>query len=347
LSDEDVDKIILAGGSSLSPIVQDAISNEFSIEMELSINPAIVVSKGAAIYAGNIEKPPGNVELRPFSLILSRHNDEIIGKAFSLDSKFSFLGFDVEFGDGDELIRIPLSIDGEFKANLPDGPLDISICKGDAKMDLDERSPNSIDGDSITIPYLDDSFKTDDCEIALKEILDKYAWLTEDIEYLNDYSHEMDVQIIGYIERLLEISDRNPIAFNQTWIYLNHLEKIVDESRRDLEFSILEGNVLGKIEVIESNNLFEIDDVGEILKSRDLDRLKEYYGNLVEEYVKLNRNEVIEEIFYSLRLDGIYTNERLADELAEKADIALDNGDYNELFRIVNLLYELDERLVK
>ena len=35
---------------------------------------------------------------------------------------------------------------------------------------------------------------------------------------------------------------------------------------------------------------------------------------------------------------------KLADELIEKAHDAADNKDYEELFDIINLLYELDER---
>ena len=44
LDDGDIDKIILVGGSSLSPIVQEFIRDEFDIEIESSLNPLTVVS---------------------------------------------------------------------------------------------------------------------------------------------------------------------------------------------------------------------------------------------------------------------------------------------------------------
>jgi hypothetical protein len=69
---------------------------------------------------------------------------------------------------------------------------------------------------------------------------------------------------------------------------------------------------------------------------------------LIERYVVLNRDMVIEDCFNDLKFDGIFiNNENLAGELIENAQIALYNGDYDELFNIVNLLFELDERLAK
>ena len=346
LCDKDIDKIILAGGSSLSPIVQQSISKEFAVEIESHINPATAVSLGAAIYAGSIEKPQANVKEESFSVILNQKNSWIIGKVFSQDDKFSFLGFDIEFKNDDEVIKVPLSIDGKFRVMLPDKLFDISISKGNVKAELDEKSPDSIECGNIHINYLNRSFQMNN-DIGIEEISDKHVRLIKEIECLKDYSYQTDESLIKYIERLIEISKITPIAFNQTWIYLNYLEKIIDDSKRDLEFSILENNVLGKIEVIENDDLFEIGDVDEILKIRDLDRLKEYYADLVEKYVMLNKNSVIEEIYHNLRLEGIYSNERLADDLFEKAESALNNRDFPELLSIVNMLYELDRRIIK
>lgn len=345
LDESGIDKIILVGGSSLSPIVSESISQEFDIEIESGINPLTVVSIGAAIYAGSLEKPHVNVKKESFSVLLSKNNNQISGKVFALDSKFSFLGHEIEFENKDESIRIPLNIDGEFKLNLSDKSFDINIYNGDIKVELDEKSPNIIEKENIHIPYFDESFKINDENISLKDLFNKHLKIARDIEYLNDYSYEFDISLQSYIERLLEISKRNPIAINQTLIYLNYLENIVEASKRDLEFKVLLENVLNKIEVVKNNNLFDIEDIDEISKSMDLNRLKEYYSSLVEKYVKLNKTGVIEESFYNLKFEGIYTNnERLAEELIEKAHSALKNQNYNTLFNIVSLLYELDER---
>lgn len=347
LCDEDIDGILLAGGSSLSPIVREAISKEFAIEIESSINPAAVVSIGAAIYAGSLEKPQFDVKREPISVILNRENDEIIGKVFSLDSKFSFLGFSIGFENDGEEIRIPLAIDGKFKVKLSHGSFGIRLYKGNTGVVLDEKSPDEIEADDIHIPYLNKSFKVNDDMITLRDILARYIKLINDIEYLKDYSYEMDTQILEYVERLIEISKRNPMAFNQTNIYLEYLGNVVDERKRDLEFSVLEKNVLEKIEVIRNNDLFAIEGIEEVLESEDLDKLKEFYGNLVEKYVMLNRNSVIEDVFYNLKYEGIYTDKNISEELIEKAHSALANHDYDGLLGVVNLLYELDERLIK
>lgn len=52
-----VDKIILVGGSCLSPIVKEVLAEKYEIPSEDSINPLTVVAKGASIYAGTLKKP--------------------------------------------------------------------------------------------------------------------------------------------------------------------------------------------------------------------------------------------------------------------------------------------------
>ena len=51
LSSSDIDKVILVGGSCVSPIVQDLINENLDMSLEHGINPLTVVAKGASIYA--------------------------------------------------------------------------------------------------------------------------------------------------------------------------------------------------------------------------------------------------------------------------------------------------------
>ena len=103
-----------------------------------------------------------------------------------------------------------------------------------------------------------------------------------------------------------------------------------------------------KINVVEENNLFEIEQVDEISQDMNLEELKEVHSHLIEKYVKLNKNNVIEKCYFNLKFDGIYsTNDEFASDLFEKGEKALIEKDYDELFATVNLLYELDERLIK
>ena len=105
-------------------------------------------------------------------------------------------------------------------------------------------------------------------------------------------------------------------------------------------------NVSKKIEAVKNNGLFDIGDID--LENSGPEELKEIHATLVERYVMLNRDDVIVSCFFNLKLEGIYTNnEKLADELIEKAHDALNLKDFDELFSIVNVLYELDEREAK
>lgn len=347
LDEENIDKIILVGGSSLSPIVRELISQEFAIEIESGIDPLTVVSKGAAIYAGSLEKPQIDVKKQPLSVLLNYETDEIKGKVFSGDLKSSFLGYFIEFKNEDSSFKTPLKIDGTFKLKISAQKYDINIYDKDTLVKLDLKSPDYIHDGDIHIHYVDGEFDYKN-DLDLKQLLNHYSKLLKEIDYLNEYLSFDESEIQKYIETLLEIAQRDRIALNQAKIYIDYLDEKVNMSKEDLEFSILLENVSNKIEVVKNNDLFEIDDIDEISKTRDLDKLRQYHRSMIEKYVYLNKNDVIKECFFNLKLEGIYTNnEKLAGELVEKAHVALNGKDYDELLNIVNLLYELDERLIK
>ncbi len=343
LTDDDIDKIILVGGSSISPIVHDFIENEFAIEIESGINPLTVVSIGAAIYAGSLEKPHIDIKKKPFSVLINHKNGILQGKVFSNDLKSSFLGYHVEIASNE----IPLKIDGTFTLKNPPKEYDINVFENEELVKLDAKSPNCVDGEKLYIPYLNRQFDIDN-DANPKDLMNRYSKLLKEIDYLNEFSSPNTDEIQRYIEILLEIAQRDRIAINQAEIYIDYLTDIVEDLKRDLKHSMLLENVTEKIEVIKNSNLFEIDGIEENLKNTTLDELEDIHGLLVEKYVSLNKNEVIVECFFNLKLEGVYTNnEKLADELIEKAQIALNTNDYDELFSIVNVLYEIDERTIK
>ena len=195
----------------------------------------------------------------------------------------------------------------------------------------------------IFIPFLNNQFNING-ESTLKELMSRYSKILKEIDYLSEYTLIDECEIQKYIETLLEIGQRDKIALNQAEIYINHLKAIVDEAMDNLEYSMLLENISQKMKIVKSSDIFETEVFGK-LEEKDLDELKDTYSLLVEKYVSANRNDVIEECFFNLKLEGIYTNnEKLADELIENANAALADNDYEELFDIVNLLYEIDER---
>ena len=72
---EDIDRIILVGGSCLSPTVKEIVMEEFDLPVEDGIDPLTVVAQGAAIYAGSLKKPKTPSIINPVSLILNKNKD--------------------------------------------------------------------------------------------------------------------------------------------------------------------------------------------------------------------------------------------------------------------------------
>ena len=344
LDEADIDKIILVGGSSLSPIIKESIADEFDIEMESSINPLTVVAKGAAIYAGSIEKPQCTIKKHPVSILFNRDNGIIKGRAFTKDLKSSFLGFSIEFKSKTDSIKIPLNIDGTFNLALNDLKYDIAFYEGDDLVNLDDKSPDSIESQYIFIPFFKRDFKLKN-DLDYYDLSEEYSNLLKEIDCILEYSIFDDKGLLAYVEKLLEIARRDETALNQAEIYIDYLASLVEDSKRELEFSILLENVSKKIDAIKEKDLFEIENYEKILEKGNLDDLKDLHADLIEKYVLLNRNDVIQECYFNLKLEGIYSsNQHLAYGLFEKGQMALRKKDYDELFNIVNLLYELDER---
>lgn len=57
LSMEDIDKVILVGGSSLVPLVKNRIKEVFKVEPYSDFNPITIVAEGAAIFAASMGTP--------------------------------------------------------------------------------------------------------------------------------------------------------------------------------------------------------------------------------------------------------------------------------------------------
>lgn len=327
----DVDKVILVGGSCLSPAVKELISNEFELPIEDGIDPLTVVARGAAIYAGRLKKPQAGRKIDSVSLLLNRNGDELSGRVFSLDEKFSFLGFDIVFSNPNTNITMPLSLDGSFKAHLDDDAYYINVRNGDELIEIDEKSPSRVGRDEIYIAFFNRYFSFSEA------ISYEYGDLVDVIGYLNEYEMFDDWEILNYAEGLAKMGEEST---NQRNIYINHLSDIVSASMNDLEFSLLLDNVQNKINIL--NEDIELDG---IVESKDFNRLCEVHERLVEEYVSSNRNRVICELFFNLRDYGIYTeNQQISQNIIDDAISALEDSDYARLFDCVNELYKLDER---
>ena len=329
LSIDEIDSMILVGGSCLSPVIKEIIQFEFELHIEDSLNPLTVVSRGASIYAGNLEIPTTDDEYETFSLIIDAEKQ--MGRLFSLDNTFLFLGFTIEFKKDDfSSGKIPVD---------PDGTFEISVNLDD-DYSIEVYNKNHIVG-------IDFEFKSLKDKISLNELFNKYESLLKRVNYLEEYGCFNDYGRLNYIERLTDMAKIDEMAVSPANACLNRLELVLEELENEFEFNILLENVKNKIMVINNNDLFDIEgfDLNQIIKDKNLNGLKEVYTNLIREYVILNRDNVIKSVFFNLWYDGIYTsNQHIVDELIKKALGYLNNSDYMGLFSCVNKLYELDER---
>jgi len=57
LSPGDIEKLILVGGPTLTPILRDMLSDKLGIPLEFSVDPLTIVARGAAIFAGTHRIP--------------------------------------------------------------------------------------------------------------------------------------------------------------------------------------------------------------------------------------------------------------------------------------------------
>ena len=321
------------------------------MSLEHGINPLTVVAKGASIYAGMLKKPNVDISSNPFSLILNIQKDYVSGRVFTIDDKYSFLGYYVEFiGDEYSTGKVPINLDGTFKVPIRQGDYEIVIYDHNSKVEIDERSPILVKNDKMFIKFFDNAFSSDGANISQMYILDKYSSLIKSIDYLNEYSCSIrGIEIIDYIDRLIELVKIDKRAMQLASIYLDYLENMIKREKFNLNFSMLLENVKNKLDIAKRGELFETADFNRYLdiavNTNDFVKLDEIYNNLIREYVKLNKDDVIISSFFNLKTEGIYDKNRQDyEDLSKRASIALDCHDYDDLAVIVRELYEIDER---
>lgn len=159
LTINDIDNIILVGGSTLSPIIRESLENEFNIPLKFDIDPVTVVAKGAAIYAGTLIKPSNDVvESDKIGIELNYsatgpRNEEffVSGRIFS-ENINDFDGFYIEainVKTETTTGKVPVESDGYFDLELmPENDLNeysINLYGFDGSLvEIDENSPNAI-----------------------------------------------------------------------------------------------------------------------------------------------------------------------------------------------------------
>lgn len=362
LTSDDISKIILVGGSSLSPIIRELISKEFSVPLEYGIDPLTVVVRGAAIYAGTLEKPDIKLNYDSFSVALKSNPTGISGRVFTGDVKFSFLGYSIEFESNDYTTdRISLDIDGDFRVDLKSkGEYKINIYDDkNEPVELNDKSPDSIrftndnyDFDA-NIRFFENRLKDSiTADITREEVIDRYNELINELDDLNDFYSFNDTnvkEVLDYTSTLMNILSRDSKALGLAAIYLNYIMSIINGIKKDLDLAALIENIKNKLNIAYEKNYFDTHDFKSQLdiaiENKDLAKLDEIYNEITEKYVIQNKEEVMTSVFFNLRYEGIYSKNALMSEvLIENGLKALNDSNFTQLFNIINQLYELDER---
>jgi len=128
LSGQDIEKVLMIGGSSLFPWLRDRLRDEFGIPLEFSIDPITVVARGAAIFAGTqkldisgIEAPAGSFKLELEYEPMGFDIDPMVaGKVIHPDDA-GMEGYTIEFVENKSQWRsgkIPLKANGVFMTEV-------------------------------------------------------------------------------------------------------------------------------------------------------------------------------------------------------------------------------------
>lgn len=159
LTANDIDYIILVGGSTLSPVIRENLEKTFNIPLKYDIDPTTVVARGAALFAGtipdpNIEIPTGKFGLKLDYVATGPIDEEFFVSGEVLSDKVDdFSGFTIEainIKTKRMTGKISVEDDGFFEFELmpEDETNKYSISLYDPSgnlVELDENSANAIE----------------------------------------------------------------------------------------------------------------------------------------------------------------------------------------------------------
>ncbi len=128
LSPQNIEKLIIVGGSSLFPWLRDRLNAELGIPLDFSIDPITVVVRGAAIFAGTqkldtseIEAPAGSFKLELEYEPMGIDTDPMVGGKVNHPEGASIEGYTIEFVENKSQWRsgkINLNATGTFMTEV-------------------------------------------------------------------------------------------------------------------------------------------------------------------------------------------------------------------------------------
>lgn len=154
-----LDKILLVGGSTFIPLVRQRLEEEFGVELDSSLNPMTVVAAGAAIYASTsvidveeevvLTSDSNAIINLTFDPISSEETVNVIGKVANIK--------DVSIAK----IKIDCSISKDFSG----------LCWTSGWMDLLDQNTGIFDVDVLLQKGISNHFRVSACDIVGTEII--------------------------------------------------------------------------------------------------------------------------------------------------------------------------------
>jgi molecular chaperone DnaK len=135
LSPDDIEKIILVGGPTLTPILREILSAKLKIPLESRVDPLTVNAQGAAIFAGTQPMPKDVIQKRrpvptgQYSVELEyepigNESEPLVGGVVIAPEGKSLVGFTIEFAEAKTKWRsgkISIAAEGKFMTNVHAG----------------------------------------------------------------------------------------------------------------------------------------------------------------------------------------------------------------------------------
>ena len=272
LKAEDVNEVILVGGSTRVPIVQDTVKNIFNKEPNKGVNPDEVVSIGAAIQGGVLS---GDVE------------DVLL-----LDVTPLSLGIETLGGVCTKLIEsnttIPSKKSQVFSTAADNQPsVEIHILQGEREMAVDNKTLGRFHLDGIPsaprgTPQIEVTFDIDANGILNVSAKDKATSKEQSIRI--EASSGLTDEDIEKMKRDAEEHSKEDKEKREEIELRNTSDQIVYQTEKQLE------EMGDKIDSDKKNKIMGmVDDVKSAKDSNDMSKLKKSIDTLSQEWAKISQ----------------------------------------------------------
>ena len=304
---EEIDEVILVGGSTRVPVVQKTVKNIFKKEPNKGVNPDEVVSIGAAIQGG----------------IMSGDSD--LNDVLLLDVTPLSLGIETLGSVSTKLIEanttIPAKKSQIFSTAADNQPaVDIHIVQGEREMAADNKTLGRFQLADIPpaprgTPQIEVTFDIDANGILNVSAKDKATNKEQSIRI--EASSGLTDEDIEKMKRDAEEHSKEDKAKREEIELRNNADQLVYQTEKQLE------DLGDKIDENSKNEIKElVDNVKSLKDSQDIDKLKEAVDSLNKKWAEISQK--------------IYANNPQSSDSAEQKNSSEDNDVDDADFEVVD-----------